>query len=411
MPRKSGSIPAYSLHRSSGQAIVRIAGHDHYLGLHGSPESREKYDRLIAEWLSKGRQPIAVTVTPECGLLINELLLKFVDHAERYYLLDGEISKEVVNLKLALRPVKNLYGSTQAKDFGPNALKAVREHMVEGQKLCRKEVNKRIGRIKRVFKWAASEELIPPSVFEGLRTVDGLRMGRTTARENPPVRPVDDQRVDATLPFLSPHVAAMVQLQRITGMRPAEVTIMRPCDIDSSGDVWVYRPSQHKTSYLGVKKEVPLGPRAQEFIRAFLTRSSDAYLFSPVEAEEWRNDHRVVARDPNRKTKVYPCELKAREKRKAAAKRRLPKRPKRDHYDTASYRRAIKYGIVKAKANGVQILSWHPHQLRHSRATEVRRQYGVEGAQVALGHARADVTEIYAERNFGLATRIAKECG
>ncbi len=97
MPRKSGCIPAYSLHRSSGQAIVRIAGHDHYLGLHGSPESREKYDRLIAEWLSQGRQPIAVTVTPECGLLIHELLLKFVDHAERYYLFEGEISKEVVN--------------------------------------------------------------------------------------------------------------------------------------------------------------------------------------------------------------------------------------------------------------------------------------------------------------------------
>ena len=159
------------------------------------------------------------------------------------------------------------------------------------------------------------------------------------------------------------------------------------------------------------RNEVPLGPRAQDIIRTFLTRSSDAYLFSPVEAEEWRNSHRVVARDPNRRTKVYPCELKAREKRKAAAKRRPSKRPKRDHYDTASYRRAIKYGIVKAKANGVQILSWHPHQLRHSRATEVRRQYGVEGAQVALGHARADVTEIYAERNFGLATRIAKECG
>lgn len=158
-------------------------------------------------------------------------------------------------------------------------------------------------------------------------------------------------------------------------------------------------------------KEVPLGPIAQQVILPFLNREDEAYLFSPIEAEAWRNERRVAARNPNRKTKVYPCELKAREKRKAAAKRRPSKRPKRDHYDTASYRRAIEYGIVKAKANGVVIPSWHPHQLRHSRATEVRRQYGVEGAQVALGHARADVTEIYAERNFGLATRIAKESG
>ena len=92
-------------------------------------------------------------------------------------------------------------------------LKVVCEHMVEGKKRFRKEVSKRIGRIKRAFKWAASEELLPPSVFEGLRSVDGLRMERTTARETPPVRLVDDQRVDASLPFLSPHVAAMVQLQ------------------------------------------------------------------------------------------------------------------------------------------------------------------------------------------------------
>ena len=100
-----------------------------------------------------------------------------------------------------------------------------------------------------------------------------------------------------------------------------------------------------------------------------------------------------------------------REKRKQVAKTRKSKRPKRDHFDTASYRRAIKYGITKAKRNEIEIPSWHPHQLRHTRATEVRRQFGVEGAQVALGHSRADVTEIYAERNFDLAARIAREIG
>ena len=411
MPRKPGHVPAYSHHRSSGQAIVRISGRDHYLGPHDSPESREKYDRLIAEWLSNGRQPIITSAPLEESLLVNELLLKFVDHAERYYLVDGAPSKEVVNLKLAIRPVKELYGSVPATDFGPHALKAVRQHMVDVQKLCRKEINKRVGRIKRVFRWGVSEELIPPFVFEGLRTVEGLKTGRTTARESPPVRPVNDQVVEATLPFLSPQVAAMVQLQRITGMRPAEVTIMRPGDIDRSGDLWVYRPQKHKTSYLGVTKEVPLGPRGRDLIRPFLDRPDDAYLFSPIEAEAWRNERRVAQRNPNRKTKIYPSELTARVKRQKMAKTRKSKRPKRDHFDTASYRRAIKYGITKAKRNEIEIPSWHPHQLRHTRATEVRRQFGVEGAQVALGHSRADVTEIYAERNFDLAARIAREIG
>lgn len=54
---------------------------------------------------------------------------------------------------------------------------------------------------------------------------------------------------------------------------------------------------------------------------------------------------------------------------------------------------------------------WHPNQLRHAHATAVRRQCGLEGAQVALGHERADVTQVYAERNSSLAIEIAAEIG
>ena len=234
MPRTSGNLPAYCLHWRSGQAVVRLSGRDHYLGPYNSAESREKYDRLLAEWLANGRQPTTPVTVQSAGLLINEVLLKFIDHADQYYCRDGQRSTEVVNLKLALRPLKALYGDTFANAFGPLALKAVRQHMIDVQDLCRNEVNKRLGRIKRVFKWAVSEQLVPPSVFEALKTVDGLRKGRSDAREKPPVKSVDDVHVDATIPFLTPHVAAMVQLQRVTGMRPGEITIMRPADIDRS---------------------------------------------------------------------------------------------------------------------------------------------------------------------------------
>ena len=409
--RRKG-IPSYCLHRPSGKAVVRIDGRDHYLGPHDSPESHAEYDRVIAEWLARGRQPeFPVAESKVTSLFVNEVLLRFIDFAERYYRDGDQVSKEVVNYTHALRVVKQLYGSTLAENFGPLALKAIRQHMIGVQDLCRKEINKRIGRIKRVFRWAVSEELIPSSVFEGLRSVEGLRVGRTTAHDNEPVKPVDDLIVETTLGFLSPHVRAMIQLQRLTGMRPGEVTIMRPCDIDCADEIWVYRLTRHKTSHLGVRKEVPLGPQAQVILRPFLSRAPDAYLFSPREAEAWRNEQRAVRRDPNRKTKIYPCELRAREQRKQKAKKRVAKRPKRDRYDTPAYRRAIEYAIVKAKRAGVAIPHWHPHQLRHTRATEVRRRYGVEAAQVALCHARADVTEIYAERNFGLASKIAKEIG
>ncbi len=412
MPGRPKGIPSYCLHRPSGRAVVRIDGRDHYLGIFGTDASRQAYDRLIAEWLASGRRsPTPPEQVAEAAPFVNEILLAYVKHLEVHYRSPSGVSKEVVNIKLALRPVKQLYGESLAQNFGPLALKAVRQHMVDVQKLCRREVNKRIGRIKRVFKWAASEELLSGSVFEALRTVDGLKIGRTAARESDPVKPVDDTTVDATLPFVAPQVRAMIQLQRLTGMRPAEVTIMRLCDLDRSNEVWIYRPTHHKTSHLGIAKEVPLGPKAQAIIEPFLDRSSEDYLFSPREAEQWRNSERRPTFKTDRKTKIYPSELRAREQRRLNRQPRESTRPKRDHYDTDSYRRAITYGIAKAKRSGVTITHWHPHQLRHTRATEVRRLYGVEAAQVALCHSRADVTEIYAERNFTLAARIARELG
>ncbi len=49
--------------------------------------------------------------------------------------------------------------------------------------------------------------------------------------------------------------------------------------------------------------------------------------------------------------------------------------------------------------------------MRHSAATAIRARFGLEAAQVVLGHAKADTTEIYAEKDAGLAMRIAAEAG
>jgi integrase len=51
---------------------------------------------------------------------------------------------------------------------------------------------------------------------------------------------------------------------------------------------------------------------------------------------------------------------------------------------------------------------WSPNQLRHSKGTEVRREFGLEAAQVILGHAKADVTQIYAERDSKLGAEVAR---
>ncbi len=56
MPKLTLALPKYRKHRASGQAIVTLNGHDHYLGPHGAAASRHEYDRLIAEYLARGRR-------------------------------------------------------------------------------------------------------------------------------------------------------------------------------------------------------------------------------------------------------------------------------------------------------------------------------------------------------------------
>ncbi len=56
-----------------------------------------------------------------------------------------------------MKCVRELYGTTPAKDFGPVALKAVRGTLVAAG-FCRKLVNRRVGRVRRMFKWAVAEE-------------------------------------------------------------------------------------------------------------------------------------------------------------------------------------------------------------------------------------------------------------
>jgi hypothetical protein len=56
-------------------------GPPHYLGRYGTKESRERYSRVIAEWLANGRQ----VVDQQSGLTISQLMLAYVRHAKQYY--------------------------------------------------------------------------------------------------------------------------------------------------------------------------------------------------------------------------------------------------------------------------------------------------------------------------------------
>ena len=179
---------------------------------------------------------------PDRQISITELIVAFLEHAKVYY---GEDSGEYKNLRHALRSVRQSYGKQPASAFGPLQLKAVRESFIAADN-ARKYINQQIRRIRHVFRWC-SEGLIPVELPQALGMVDGLRRGHTTARETKRVSPVDDAMINATLPHPPPVVCSMVELQRVTGMRPGELCILRPGDIQRTADVSSYRPERHKT--------------------------------------------------------------------------------------------------------------------------------------------------------------------
>jgi integrase len=115
-----------------------------------------------------------------------------------------------------------------------------------------------------------------------LSAVRGLRAGRTEARETKPVTPVPDAHIEAIKDHVAPIVWDMVQVQLLTGMRPGEVVLMRPLDIDTTGVVWHYRPLTHKTEHHGKPRVVAIGPKAQRILRPLLTPHLHAFIFAPA---------------------------------------------------------------------------------------------------------------------------------
>lgn len=391
MPKLSNSVPKYRKHRGSGQAVVTLGGRDYYLGPHNTKVSKHQYDRLIAEWLASGRSPSFGATESE--LSVAELLVAFLRHAKGYY---GEAPKsEYFHYRRVARPLRNLYSGTAAAEFGPLQFKAVRECLV-ADGCSRPYINACMGRVARIFRWGAGEALIPASVPQALSTVAGLRRGRSEAPETKPILPVASATVDATLGHLPEVVADMVRLQRLTGARPAEICILRPCDLDRSGEVWTYRPEKHKTQHHGRERVIFIGPKAQGVLLRYLARGAKTYCFRPCDSEE----KRLAVLHADRTTPLS-CGNKPGSNRK-----RKPRRQPGEHYTTNSYRRAIYRACDKA---GVE--KWSPNQLRHSAATEIRREFGLEAAQVILGHSQANVTQVYAERDLAKGLEVARQIG
>ncbi len=168
---------------------------------------------------------------------------------------------------------------------------------------------------------------------------------------------------------------------------------MRPGDVDRSGGVWIYRPGRHKVEHHDIEREIQIGPKAQAVLGPFLKLDATAPWFSPREAEAERN----ATKRESRRTPLWPSHAKHRRRQRSSLA---------EQYDVATYRRAIARGCDTA---GVE--RWGPNRLRHSAATWIRKELGIEAAQVVLGHRLLETTQIYAEADRGRAMRAMEEMG
>jgi len=404
MPRPRSVLPVYRFHKSSGQAVVTVptaegGRRDVYLGVYGSAESKDRYRGLLAELPAENNSGGRTAPrAPLAGITVAELLLAFIRHAEGYYRHpDGTPTGSAEEFKHAARPVRELYAKLPATMFGPLCLKQVRERII-ATGLARSEVNRRVRNVRMMFRWAASEEMIPATVSDALGTVAGLRAGRTKAPDREPIKPAPQADVDAALAKAGPEIAAMIRVQRFTGMRPGELCRLRPCEIDRTGAVWFFRPFRHKNSHRGKPRVVAIGPRAQQVLADFEPPTPDDYFFSPRRIVEAAH----AERSSKRATPRYPSHMKRNERKRAAS----PTRPPAGRYTSQSYARAVNRACLLAG-----VVPWSPNQLRHAAATQIRHRFGLEAAQAVLGHAKPDMTLIYAEGNAALAASVAVELG
>jgi site-specific recombinase XerD len=282
MPKLKTRLP--KLCRDRKLAISWYNGERVYHGLWGTPDAEKNYKRFIAALLESPALPLRID--KQTDVLVSELAGSFIEHIES----QNMDKTDVAQFKTVIGYLAGVYGELSVNEFSPKKLKVVQSQMVKAGTLSRKTINKYTGYVKRIFDWGVEEEIVQASVVYALRIVKNLKEGTHGTFDHPEREAVPEWVIAATLPFLSPTVAAMVQVQWLTGCRPSEIFNMRVGDIDRSrgNGLWYYSP-KHKTERHIGKKSIVFGEGAQALIAPYIvSKKTGAAVFSPRTAMKER---------------------------------------------------------------------------------------------------------------------------
>jgi hypothetical protein len=269
MPRRRlnpKNLPKHGLHASSRCGRVRWNGQERWTGPWRSkrgkkgtppsyenweptPEAEAKYRQLCSELLAHGtflspKPRSSGNDDPDRGprMSVAELVDKYTEFCETIRYADR--LESMARVSSALRVLLELKATTDISDFEVRDLIEVRDAMIRGRKAegdkparrkwSRVTCNHAIHEIRRCFRWAVQRGLIPQSSLTCFHVLDPLKRsescGAAEPREVLPAEPVDVLRLIQVLPK---PLAAMVELQALTGMRPGEICMMRAVDIET----------------------------------------------------------------------------------------------------------------------------------------------------------------------------------
>ncbi len=431
-------IPQALIHRATGQLYVNYCSERLYFGKADRPESQERYKAWLQRLLVE--VPLAVPGRPS----VDGVTAEFHKYACLYYAgqypddpepedeegksewilrqMDrGAATNEVQAFEAVIRLLRRICGGMAVNDLRPRHIHAWLEAAI-AQGWVRSNINRQLIRLKRIIRWGVSHELIPPSVHQAVITVEGLRAGRSRAKESKRVRAIAMERVAMIEPHVSRQVWALVQLQLHSGARPGELVGLRPCDLDRHSDPWEAVLEKHKNAHRDQPRILLFNHAAQRVLMPYLMRPQEAPMFQPYEAlHDFLADKTAGRVTPAgygncSSGKIRMCvpgeAFTVNVYRRAIARGcerayAMPAELKDAYGDTPEQRKAKQERRKLWHAENV----WHPHQLRHTAATRLRRELGVEMARVVLGHATLDATEIYAEADLAKARSVMEAMG
>jgi integrase len=382
MPRPKKSIPTLCIDKSRNRAFCKVDGRFVVLGPAGSAEAQAAYGKLVADLARKDvaaaigavkrRQAVPRDTKP--AVTLNELFLRYVTERMPTY-----STEERKCLQTIIREARKLFGETSVADFGPLRLQVVRDAMIE-RGWSRSYINHQVKRLRRIFRWGVSKELVPVEIVAALATVESLKYGEAPG-ESRERRALSEDQIQAVRGHLIERWRDPFDVMLLCGCRPGELLKLTTGGVDRSGEIWRAELKQHKNSHRGKSRTLFFNATAQLILRKYLSADPAAKLF-PMRLDSFSKAVRTACEVAF----GMPKELRKPAKELTNAQKASAREWRREH-------------------------TWTPHWLRHTVATRIADELGTEAAQRLAGHATRAMAEHYSRAAERQAVEAVKRLG